>query len=109
MEQPARPLAQWQKRLAAALTSFLLVVALLLAMLGVARNELGQTLFGAGLFLCLLPWLRMPEVYFFRVHEPLRRGVLGDGLGRTLQALALLGLALLALALGGRLLRGLLG
>jgi len=87
-----------------ALTGLLLAVSLLLAMLGVAHNQIGETLFGAGLFLSLLPWWRMPEVYFFRLHEPLRRGVMSDGIGRLLQVLAVFGLALLALALGGRLL-----
>ncbi len=109
MEKSPRPLSTPQKRLAAALTVFMLAVAALLAMAGVARNQVGETLFGTGLFLSLLPWLRMPEVYFFRIREPLRRGALSDGPGRMLQTLALVGLALLALSLGGRLLAGLFG
>lgn len=100
------PLAPWQRLLAAVLTSAMLAFTLLQAMLGVARNQLGDTLLGVGLFLTLLPWLRMPEVYFMRLRQALARGALSDPAGRLLRNLAIAGLALMLLALGGRLLGG---
>lgn len=96
------------RRLAGVLTAALLVFAALSAMQGVARNQLADMLAGTGLFLVLLPLAKLPEFWLLRVREALHRGALQDRLGQSLQRLAVVGVGLLALAYGGRMMRWLL-
>ncbi|MBB5016594.1 hypothetical protein [Rehaibacterium terrae] len=108
---PARTpptLGPLRRRLAGVLTAALLVFAALSAMQGVARNQVGETLSGTGLFLLLLPLARMPEFWFLRLREALGRGALQDSLGKRLETLAMVGAGLLMLAYGGRIMHWLL-